>query len=255
MKRAKLILGITVIFVSAPLRAQVSAPPNDTWQFQVTPYLWAAGMNGWTRLGARTPTAKIDPSFSDVWRNLDFGAMGSLEARKGRWGIIFDSVYVKLSATSQPLPGGVLGAAQVGLKQAIVQLAGEYRVLDSAVTPIDVLAGARYTYLSGDLSFSNGAVLPGRGGGWGSDTSWTDGIAGVRGTWIITDKWSLTGYADAGAGGTKHSWQFLTSANYNFTKSIVGRVGYRIISMDYEQTNFLYNVKTSGFFVGVGGRF
>jgi hypothetical protein len=255
MKRAKLMLGIATVFVSGSVSAQVSVPSNDTWQFEATPYLWAAGMNGWTRLGARTPTAKIDPSFSDVWRNLDVGAMASFEARKGRWGIIFDSVYVKLSANSQPLPGGVLGSANVGLKQAIVQLAGEYRVLDSAVTPVDVLAGARYTYLYGDLSFSNGAVLPGRGGGLSNSTSWTDGIVGVRGTWIMTDKWSLTGYADAGAGGTKHSWQFLTSANYSFTKSIVARVGYRIISMDYEKTDFLYNVKTSGVFAGVGIKF
>jgi hypothetical protein len=152
------------------------------------------------------------------------------------------------------LPGGILGSARVGLKQAILQLAGEYRVLDSAVTPVDVLAGVRYTYLSGDLSFSNGAILPG-GGSRSNSTSWTDGLIGVRGTWVITDKWSLTGYADAGAGGTKHSWQFLTSANYNFTKSIVARVGYRIISMDYEKTEFLYNVKTSGFFTGVGIKF
>jgi hypothetical protein len=255
MKRASVMVAIFAIVASAPIMAQVSAPAEDAWHFEATPYLWAAGMNGWTRLGARTPTAKIDPSFSDVWRNLDFGAMGSFEARKGRWGILFDSVYVKLSANSDPLPGGVLGSARVGLKQAILQLAGEYRVLDSAVTPVDVLAGVRYTYLSGDLSFSNGAILPGGGGGRSNSASWTDGLVGVRGTWVITDKWSVVGYADAGAGGTKHSWQFLTSANYNFTKSIVGRLGYRIISMDYEKTDFLYNVKTSGFFAGVGIKF
>jgi hypothetical protein len=66
---------------------------------------------------------------------------------------------------------------------------------------------------------------------------------------------SLVGYADAAAGGTKHSWQSLTAASYNFTKSIVAKVGYRVISVDYEKTSFLYNVMTSGLFAGVGIRF
>ncbi len=255
MKHANSMVAISACIAAGPVMAQESTPVQAAWQFEITPYLWAAGMNGWTRLGARTPTAKIDPSFSDVWRNLDIGAMTSFEARHGRWGILFDTVYVKLSANSDPLPGGVLGSARVGLKQAIVQLAGEYRVFDSDVAPVDVLAGARYTYLSGDLSFSNGPILPGRSGGWSSNTSWTDGVVGIRGTWFMSDKWSVLGYADAGTGGTKHSWQFVTSANYRFTKSITARLGYRIISMDYEKTDFLYNVKTSGLFVGVGINF
>jgi opacity protein-like surface antigen len=85
--------------------------------------------------------------------------------------------------------------------------------------------------------------------------SWTDGFVGVRGAYIFTDKWSVVGYADAGAGGTKHSWQLLASANYNFSKTIVGKLGYRIISMDYEKTEFLFNMKTSGIFAGVGIKF
>lgn len=255
LRRVHVIAALSACSAGAPLMAQESPPAQSEWQFEATPYLWAAGMNGWTRLGARTPTAKIDPSFSDVWSNLDIGAMGSFEARNGRWGVLFDSVYVKLSGNSEPLPGGVLGSLRVGLKQAIIQLAGAYRVLDSTVTPVDVLAGARYTYLSGDLSFTNGSVLPGGGGGWSNNASWTDGFAGVRGTWVITDKWSVMGYADVGSGGTRYSWQFLTGANYSFTKSIVGKLGYRIISMDYEKTGFLYDVKTSGLYAGVGIRF
>jgi hypothetical protein len=60
----------------------VSPSAEDTWQFETSLYLWAAGMNGWSRLDARTPTAKINPCFSDIWRNLDIGAMGTFEARK-----------------------------------------------------------------------------------------------------------------------------------------------------------------------------
>lgn len=254
MKRKELLVALSAFVVATPVLAQVKTPAQDAWQFEATPYVWAAGVNGWTRVGARTPTANIDASFSDVFKNLDFGAMGAFEARKGRWGVIFDSVYVKLSATSDPLAGGRLGTARFGMKEAILQLAGAYRVFDSAVTPVDVVAGARYTYLSGDLSISGGPFIPG-GGSRSDNVSWTDGFVGVRGAYIFTDKWSVVGYADAGAGGTKHSWQFLASANYNFSKTIVGRLGYRIISMDYEKTDFLFNMKTSGIFAGVGIKF
>lgn len=249
----RLAIAIFASGLSAPAFAQAT-PASDSWQFEATPYFWAAGMSGWGRIGSRTPTAKFDASFSDVWRNLDFGAMGTFEARKKRWGILFDSMYVKLGQTSDPLPGGNLGTAKLRVSQTILQLAGAYRVFDSRVTPIDVLAGVRYTYLDSELSFSEGALLP-RGSSRSNNVSWTDGFVGVRGAYALTDKWSLVGYADVGTGGTKYSWQLIGGTNYNFSKSVVGKVGYRIISMKYESENFLYNVKTAGFFMGVGIKF
>src|SRR5258708_36651754 len=93
------------------------------------------------------------------------------------------------------------------MKEAILQLAGAYRVFDSAVTPVDVVAGARYTYLSGDLSISGGPIIAG-GGSRSDNVSWTDGFFGVRGAYIFTGQCAVFGYADAGAGAAKHPWQF-----------------------------------------------
>jgi hypothetical protein len=246
------LMDLAFATTSAPALAQ-SQQTENAWRFEATPYLWAAGINGWGRIGAQAPTVKIDENFSDVFRNLDIGAMGAFEARKGRWAIIFDSFYVKLSAESEPLAGGALGTAHFGMKEAIFQLAGAYRVYDHPVTPVDLVVGARYTYLSGDLSFSDRrVVLPGGGGGRSDNANWTDGFVGVRAMYAVTARWSLVGYADAGAGGTKHSWQFLASTNYKISKTVVAKLGYRIISMDYEKPGFLYNVKTSGFFAGIG---
>jgi opacity protein-like surface antigen len=249
-------LYVTIIAVAAtmPTFARAEQPSADAWQFEATPYLWAAGMSGWSRVGARTPTANIDVGFSDVWKALNFGAMGSFEARKGRWGIILDGIYVNLSKTSDPLLNGQLGTVRLKMAQTIFEAAGAYRVLDSPVTPVDVLAGVRYTYLHGDLSYSGGPLLP-NGASRDNSTSWTDGFIGVRASYAFSEKWSIFGYADAGTGGTKHSWQLIAGADYNFTKSIAAKVGYRIISMDYEQPNFLYNIKTEGFFTGVSIKF
>jgi hypothetical protein len=254
MKRAKLTVAIAAFITATPIFSQVQNPSDDSWKFEATPYFWAAGVEGWSRIGASTPTAHFDANFSDVFRNLDFGAMGSFEARKGRWGILFDGIYIKLSQTSDPLLGGALGTEDLSAKQTILQLAGAYRVFDGSSLAVDVLAGVRYTYVDGDISLSTSALLP-NGLSRGDHASWTDGFGGVRTVFALTDKWSFTGYLDGGAGGTKHSWQFLASANYTFSKTFVAKAGYRILSMDYEKPDFLYNMKTRGFFAGVGIRF
>jgi opacity protein-like surface antigen len=247
-------LALAAIPIVGPTSALAQADPSaDTWQFEVTPYFWAAGMKGWGRIGSRTPTVKFDASFSDVWRNLDVGAMGTIEARKGRWGVLFDAMYVKVGQEGDPLRGD-LGTAKLDVSQTILQLAGAYRVVDDPVMPIDVLGGVRYTYLDSDLSFSRSRLLP-NGVDRSNNVSWTDGFLGVRGRYYLTDKWSVLGYADAGTGGTKYSWQLIAGTNYDFTKSVVGKFGYRIISMKYESNNFLYQVKTEGLYLGVGIKF
>jgi len=132
--------------------------------------------------------------------------MGNFEARNGRWAIVFDAIYVKLSGTSAPLLGGELGTAKLTGDETILQLAGAYRVFDSPVTPVDVLVGIRFTDLYADLAFSQSALLP-NGPSRSNSTNWTDGFVGLRAAYVLSEKWSVIGYADAGTGGTKYSWQ------------------------------------------------
>ena len=55
----------------------------EDWQFQVTPYLWAAGIEGDIATLPGLPEASIDLSFSDVIENFKIGGMLVAEARKG----------------------------------------------------------------------------------------------------------------------------------------------------------------------------
>ncbi|ARP85175.1 hypothetical protein [Bordetella genomosp. 9] len=249
----RLLGAIAALAAAMPATAQDAANRND-WQFELTPYFWAAGMNGWGRVGARTPTVRIDTDFSEIWDDLDFGAMGTFEARKGRWGILFDAMYVKVSQRSRPLARGLGGSVDATLQQTILQTAGAYRVVDNERTPVDVLAGIRYVYLKGDLDFPDSRILP-AGANRSRSTDWTDGFIGVRASYALTDRWRLIGYADAGTGGSDYSWQLIAGTNYDFSKSMVGKFGYRIISMKYETNDFLYNMKTAGLYLGLGIRF
>ncbi|TCK36753.1 hypothetical protein B0G84_5767 [Paraburkholderia sp. BL8N3] len=254
MKSLKLTFAVAACIAYTPVFAQAQSPSPDAWQFELTPYLWAAGFSGWTRVGARTPAIKFNADFSDVWEHLNFGAMGSFEARRGRWAIVFDAMYVKLSRTSDPLANGQLGTAKLAGDETILQLAGAYRVLDSPATPVDLLAGVRFTDLYAGLSFSPSALLP-AGPSRSNSTNWTDGFVGVRAAYAFSEKWSVVGYADAGTGGTRYSWQLYGGVNYNFSKTVVGKLGYRILAQNYDNPNFLYNVRTVGLMAGAGIRF
>jgi hypothetical protein len=65
MRLTKLAVMISA-FVTPALAFAQAEPPQDGWHFEAIPYLWAAGLSGWARVGARTPTAKFDANFSDV---------------------------------------------------------------------------------------------------------------------------------------------------------------------------------------------
>ena len=74
---------------TSPTLAQDTAPATASWQLSVTPYLWATALKGDARVG-RTK-ADVDASFSDILDNLNGALMLSVEARRGRFGLLSDA--------------------------------------------------------------------------------------------------------------------------------------------------------------------
>ena len=72
---------------------------DDRWKFKAAIYLWGAGIDGTTRRGN-----EFDVSFSDIISNLDMAFMGAFEARKSKWSLAADVVYLDVSAdNAEPL--------------------------------------------------------------------------------------------------------------------------------------------------------
>jgi len=75
--------GLTIW--SRPLSAAeaLAQGKNDpkAWRFDITPYFFAAGLNGTT--GVNSVTGDVDMSFDDILENLDAGFMGLIEANAG----------------------------------------------------------------------------------------------------------------------------------------------------------------------------
>ncbi|MGJ7512189.1 hypothetical protein [Variovorax sp. GT1P44] len=229
--------------------AQTNMPAANEWQFEFVPYLWLAGIRSDLKLGP-FPGNTVSVSSKSILEALDFGAMGTLEARKGPWGGWLDVQYVKLGVSNQ-LAGGLLGGYNVKFDQTIATLAGFYRVVDGPVA-VDVLGGVRYVDAKTTVDIA--PSLRGLGAQLGEKAGSTDGIVGVRTIVPLGDKWSLLGYLDVGEGGSSSSWQAIAGASYQYSPTTSFKLGYRYLA--YKRDDGLLNkVAMGGLYFGAGFKF
>lgn len=242
---------------------QTQAPSDaDTWQFEITPYLFAAGLNGTTGIGR--VSADVDLSFDDILKNLDSGFMALFEARKGKWMYGLEGVYFKLkderaSSWQGPLGNTNTNSLDATVTEQIYQFTAGYRALDER-TKVDVIGAARYTQLDVDLNlaFTTGAdLLPDGSRGTSKTQSWWDPVIGIRVLQPFADAWTLVGYADIGGFGVGSdlTYQLLAGVNWQFARSWIAKAGYRYLYQDYENDGFIWDMSASGLYLGAGFRF
>jgi hypothetical protein len=271
---AAILLGAMLAF-AVPLSAATDTPaaPDasaaaqtaprgdaDKWQFEITPYLFAAGMNGKTGIGP--VTANVDMSFDEIRKNLDQGFMALFEARKGPWTYGLEGVYFKLkdeAAKSWQGPLGSTGTLDATMTEQLYQLTAGYRVLDEH-TKVDVLGAARYTQLDAGLNLvvtTGPPLLPDGSSSISGSQSWWDPVIGVRVLKPLSDAWTLVGYADYGGFGigSDPTYQLLAGVNWQFSKSVSAKAGYRYLYQDYQNGSFVWDMKSSGYYLGAGFRF
>lgn len=256
-----LVAALTLCTGTAAL-ARDPVQQTGGWQYEFTPYIWGAGMKGKVQ-GGSLPEISVDASFSDILDVLDFGLMGAFEARKDRWAVLLDAVYMKLSAggaASRTGPGPV-GAtatanANFGMTQTVLTAAAAYRAREGR-SPLDVIGGLRYIKLEADADI-HGSFFARAGSVAGSvHKDWVDPYIGARIQYPLAERWTLTGYGDVGGFGvgSDFSWQLSAGVKYDFSKNISGKFGYRAFYADYDKSGFLYDMKNEGLYAGVGIRF
>ena len=251
--RAARAMTLCMALSTAPLAVaqQAGSPPPDRWQFEATPYLWAAGMKGDVGIGQLTAEG-INTSFSDIFKSLRFGFMGAFEGRKDRFGFLVDAMYMKLSQT-KPAPAPGFGDIHAKPTQQAYTLAGTWRAVEGNV-PVDVVGGLRVNDLKLDLDLSSSVLAP-QGRTIVRSRSWVDGFVGARVQYPVAPQWNLVGYLDLGGGGSEFTWQWLGGVNYAISPTTTAKFGYRYLKVDYHHDNFLYDVATGGFYASVGMHF
>ncbi|MCO6412224.1 MAG: hypothetical protein J5I92_05720 [Thiogranum sp.] len=236
-----------------------AAAETDPWQYEITPYFLAAGLDG--EVGVRGVTADIDVPFSDVWDSLDAGFMGLFTAHKGPWFFGLEAVYFRLEdegAKTVTGPFGqvsVTGALDVTTSMSIYQGSVGYRLLDNRPT-LDLIGALRYTKLEVDadvrITTVPAVVFPGGSSSEDGSDNWTDAVIGLHALLPVAKNWSLLGYADIGAGGSDLTYQFIAGANWEFSDGFKAKAGYRYMYWDYENDGVVWDIAASGPYLGLG---
>ena len=224
---------------------------SDKWQFQFSPYFWLASLHGTGGVGNRT--VQVDESFSDIFHSLKFALMGVFEARKGRFVSLTDMEYVSIR-DDKATPGPFFSNVDAGFKTFIFDQEVGYRLYDDPAkgASVDVLGGIRVWHVSTDLDFGAG-ILPATQ--IQGSRNWVDAIVGLRGKMALSPKLFATGKFDLGGGGSKFTWQIFAGGGYNINEKIALIGGYRVLDVNYNKNNFVYDMNQRGPIMGLGFKF
>lgn len=225
------------------------------WSFEISPYLWMAGLDGAIQPVAGGPTFRSSLSFGDILDNLDAGVFLSGSARRDRFVILGDLYYISASDTVR-VPPVAPPVDRVRGEAKILQgtLAAGWRAVDRATYSLDLLAGVRAGENSIDVQARAGDTTVRR---VRDDISYGAPILGMRGRVALSDRVSVTGYGDFGGGTSSvdSTWQLSATVDYHLSDSVAISAGYRHEKLDIDNDGARANTDTSGFLLGTRLRF
>lgn len=230
-----------------PVLAALPAAAQDEWVGQVTPYIWAIGVNGNFTPFTGAPNLSFSRSFSESREDVDGAFFLSGFARKDRLVMLADVSYSSSSREGH-IPPGI--SAEGELKQRSMTLAAGWRVLQEKSWALDVLAGARHWNIKS--SVNAGEVF-----GASVEKTFTDPILAMRSNIQLAPRWSTIAYLDAGGFGvgSEHTVQALLTANYQINDSFFLSAGYRWLDFDYRDDGTKLDWNMQGPILGLSWRF
>jgi hypothetical protein len=272
----------------APLQAAAQARPiaaaSNDWTFSVMPYLWLPNVDGQLRygpprLGGGSPNVEVDAG--NLLDNLEFAAMVSGQARKGRWLIATDIIYLDFdkqdssvkSVNLNPGSGRVNVATsslntgtQSTLKGWLWTAVGGYGVVMDPGWNLDVIGGFRLLSIDADSTWNLTTTVTGTGPNGdtatfartgtasSSENIWT-AIVGAKGRYRFgASDWFANYYVDLGGNSDTFTWQGSAGVGYAFKWGEVV-LDYRYLYYNQSGDKLIDSVTFAGFGLGVNFRF
>jgi opacity protein-like surface antigen len=231
MKRIAIATAACVLLASA-----ASAEDLD-WKYGLTTYI---GLTN-TGVSVETPAGDLDFAFSAIF-----------EARKGKWSLLADGLYVSLSPTNST-PGPLTESVTVQTQSTIISGYAAYRVFEAPSFAVDLAGGFRWAKVDSDVSTSGGTIGKTK---FNSSDDWVDPVIGVRLSTQMSEKVSAILFADYGGfSGDSTTWQTLVSVDYALNDRWVLVGGYRYMEFDREIDGRDFSMDQSGVLFGATYKF
>ena len=206
-------------FIVVALLALPAAAQED-WDWRVTPYVWAVGIDGDMALG---PVARdVDVTFSDIVNALAGTALVHVEGQTGDHLWFGDLIWLAVEPEEEIATIG--GVAEAELDSTIIEV-GYARASEG----LGFEVGARYWDLDMEID-------PAQLRGVIAGDSWTDVFGGIRNTRDLGQNWQLTTRANVGAGGSDLSIGFQMDFARELERGNAIVAGLKLLDLDYEKS-------------------
>jgi hypothetical protein len=230
---------------------------SSALKFRIGIPAWASAVSG--QAGVRGNVSDIGYiSFTNILEHLDYVFPGSIAIDDGKWGVLLEGQYVKLSENfSVPISGplsGPIGAkinpvvgGKVEMEQAFADFNVSYKIVGTDKLTIAPFIGTRFEYVRIHGSLEGSGPLSKSLNEDGS-RAWADPILGIQAQYQIFKPTAFVAKADVGGFGaaSKLTYQFFAGAQTQITRNMYVSAGYRYLSTDYSSDGFAYKVAYQG---------
>ena len=245
------------------------------------PYLWLPNFSGKFNYGPPPSggvSANVTVDANTLLSDLDFAFMIAGEARKGRWLVGTDFIYLDLSSDNSQVksvdfnPGtgpvnvstsNLNAGTQSSIKGTVWTLVGGYALVEGKEANLDVIGGFRYLglepktdwQLNATVNLPNSALSFARSGSVEKQENLWAAIVGAKGQVRLGESnWFVPYYVDLGGASELFTWQGVLGLGYKFRWGDV-RLDYRYLYYDQSGDKLIQDLAVAGFALGVNFRF
>ena len=233
----------------APMLTPVEAETSE-WDFGFRPYLWMTGLEG--TLGVNGVTAPVDMEFSDILDNLEMVWASTLEARRGKWGVMLDFTYLRLGDSTIP----VFSAAPIApygfeMEMFLIDLVGSYRAVEWNGGYLDLTGGVRWMSIENTIDLATAA---GSAGSVVAKDDWFDPHVGLRVHHDLSPRTYVQASGDVGGFGVGSDFtcQAIAAFGFRVSECLSLEFGYRYLKEDYDNSpSFSFDADMQGPILGI----
>jgi outer membrane protein OmpA-like peptidoglycan-associated protein len=235
--------------VGASGNALADETRTEGLNLELTPYVWAAGIDG--KLNIRGNTVNFNRSFSDILDNTDAAFMGLAVISYDRFVFYADYDYLSLSNDAKTargllFPVGTKATADTDLD--VGTYAAGYRFDTFGKNTVDVLFGAQLTNI--DEKIKIGAVKA------QEKENLTDTVVMLRPSFQISEHWRFNPTLTYGiSGDSDTTYTMMPQVQYQFSDSFAARFGYKKLFYKLKDNGNQFENAFEGVFLGVGWTF